>query len=74
MSPCSLVFGKACHLPLELVHKAVWALKKLNLNMDAAGEARKLQLNEQTKWRLIAYENAKLYKEKTKRWHVKYIS
>ncbi|XP_038902447.1 uncharacterized protein LOC120089093 [Benincasa hispida] len=69
MSLYVLVFGKARHLPLKLEHKAQWALKKLNLNLSSAGEARKLQLNKLAEWRFTAYENAKLYKEQTKRWH-----
>ena len=69
MSPYIIVFGKPCHLPLELEYKAMWAIKKLNCDFQAAKEKRLLQLNELEELRNEAYDNAKIYKEKTKRWH-----
>ncbi|XP_058002255.1 uncharacterized protein LOC131179425 [Hevea brasiliensis] len=45
----------------------------MNFDLKAAREKRMLQLNELEELRLYAYDNAKLYKERTKRWHDKHI-
>ena len=62
MSPFIIIYGKPCHLPLKLKYKAMWAIKKLNCNFQAAKEKRLELRNE-------AYDNTRIYKEKTKRWH-----
>ncbi|GJU36551.1 reverse transcriptase domain-containing protein [Tanacetum coccineum] len=64
--PYKLVYKKSCHLPIELEHKAYWALKHANFDLKTAGDHRKLQLNE---LRDQAYENSLIYKERTKKLH-----
>ena len=73
MSPYKMVYGKACHLPLELEHKAYWAVNELNYDFKLAGEKRLFDISSLDEWRTQAYENAKLFKEKVKRWHDKRI-
>jgi len=73
MSPYQLVYGKTCHLPIELEFKVHWATKQWNMDFEAAGTKRKMQLSKLDEWREKAYHNAKIYKERTKRWHDKRI-
>ena len=74
MSPFRIVYGKAFHLLVELEHRAYWATRQLNIDSTLAGEKRLLQLSELDEFRNEAYENGRIYKEKTKAWHDKHIA
>ncbi|GJS44676.1 reverse transcriptase domain-containing protein [Tanacetum coccineum] len=64
-----LVYGKSCHLPIKLEHRAYWALKHANFVLKTASDHRKLQLNELNELRDQAYENSLIYKERMKKLH-----
>ncbi|GJZ49953.1 reverse transcriptase domain-containing protein [Tanacetum coccineum] len=68
-TPYELIYGKNCHLPFEIEHRAYWALKNCNPDLIAAGEKRMFQLHELDELRHQAYENSRLYKARTKFWH-----
>ncbi|KAL0864739.1 hypothetical protein Bca101_043857 [Brassica carinata] len=72
-TPFNIVYGKSCHLPVELEYKALWAVKLLNFDIKCAKEKRLLQLNELDEIRMDAFENSRIYKEKTKAFHDRHI-
>ncbi|KAG7543326.1 Integrase catalytic core [Arabidopsis thaliana x Arabidopsis arenosa] len=73
-TPFQMLYGKSCHLPVEVEYKAIWATKLLNLDIKEAQEKRSVDLHELEEIRLEAYESSKVYKERTKAFHDKKIA
>ncbi|KAD4386077.1 hypothetical protein E3N88_26246 [Mikania micrantha] len=68
-TPFRMIYGKACHLPVEMEHRAYWALKTMNLDMANAKDLRFHQLHELEELRDHAYEHSHDYKARTKALH-----
>jgi transposase InsO family protein len=71
MTPYQFVYDKVCNLSVELEHKAYWAIKEMNLDLDVAMVKQRIQISELEEMRLKAYDNASIYKERIKRWYDK---
>ena len=73
MSSHRLVYGKSCYLPMEMEHRAYWAIKTLNFDLAKGGKQRLLHMNELDELRRESYESLRIYKERLKLFHDKNI-
>ena len=64
-----MLYGKSCHLPVELEYKALWTTIFLNFDLKTASEKRLIQLEKLDELRRDAYDSLKIYKEKAKAFH-----
>ncbi|XP_017442990.1 uncharacterized protein LOC108348005 [Vigna angularis] len=71
LSPFQMVYGKACHLPVEMEHRALFPLKFLNYDSCDTAEKRRRKIIELEEMWLHAYDSSKNYKEKVKFYHDK---
>ncbi|GKC40671.1 reverse transcriptase domain-containing protein, partial [Tanacetum coccineum] len=67
-TPFRLVYENACHLPIEIEHKAHWELTQCNMDLTFA-KSHLMKLNGLAELRDDVYENTRIYKERTKKWH-----
>jgi len=72
-TPFRMIYGKACHLPVELEHRASWALQTVNLDMSSAKDHRFHQLHELEELRDHAYAQSYSYKQRTKELHDRHL-
>ena len=68
-----MIYGKACHIPVELKQRAYWALKAVNLDLPAVGKNRFLQIHELEELRDEAYKKSWAYKERTMELHDRHL-
>ncbi|RVW61986.1 hypothetical protein CK203_063931 [Vitis vinifera] len=74
MSSYRIVYGKACHLSIEVQYKAWWEIKTFNMDLNRADMKRFLDHNEMEELRNDAYNNSNIAKQRLNRWHDQLVS